>query len=156
MFISEVETEAIKAMSADQERRRRNSEAQEPRTKKKNLQPPFREDVLKSSRKPGRTPDLHQVRGGAQERERAFPEEEAEEKRMLWRSSLVVAVLCVGAMCSCVQADLMSGLIVHRDYGVKLCGREFIRAVIFTCGGSRWRRSADGDSGKLENKANST
>ncbi|CAL8358309.1 unnamed protein product [Boreogadus saida] len=31
-------------------------------------------------------------------------------------------------------------------YGVKLCGREFIRAVIFTCGGSRWRRSL-GDSG---------
>ncbi|XP_037674295.1 relaxin-3 isoform X2 [Choloepus didactylus] len=26
-------------------------------------------------------------------------------------------------------------------YAVKLCGREFIRAVIFTCGGSRWRRS---------------
>lgn len=26
-------------------------------------------------------------------------------------------------------------------YGVKLCGREFIRAVIFICGGSRWRRS---------------
>uniref|UniRef100_A0A2R8ZKI3 Relaxin 3 n=1 Tax=Pan paniscus TaxID=9597 RepID=A0A2R8ZKI3_PANPA len=26
-------------------------------------------------------------------------------------------------------------------YGVRLCGREFIRAVIFTCGGSRWRRS---------------
>ncbi|XP_075047480.1 relaxin-3-like [Mixophyes fleayi] len=26
------------------------------------------------------------------------------------------------------------------DYGVKLCGREFIRAVIFTCGGSRWKR----------------
>lgn len=33
-------------------------------------------------------------------------------------------------------------------YGVKLCGREFIRAVIFTCGGSRWRRSV-GDSGKF-------
>lgn len=32
-------------------------------------------------------------------------------------------------------------------YGVKLCGREFIRAVIFTCGGSRWRRSV-GDQGK--------
>ncbi|XP_008047382.1 relaxin-3 [Carlito syrichta] len=26
-------------------------------------------------------------------------------------------------------------------YGVKLCGREFIRAVVFTCGGSRWRRA---------------
>ncbi|XP_062456513.1 relaxin-3-like [Rhea pennata] len=25
-------------------------------------------------------------------------------------------------------------------YVVKLCGREFIRAVIFTCGGSRWKR----------------
>nr|XP_056704951.1 relaxin-3-like [Euleptes europaea] len=24
--------------------------------------------------------------------------------------------------------------------GVKLCGREFIRAVIFVCGGSRWKR----------------
>ncbi|CAF93164.1 unnamed protein product, partial [Tetraodon nigroviridis] len=33
-------------------------------------------------------------------------------------------------------------------YGVKLCGREFIRAVIFTCGGSRWRRSPElGESG---------
>ncbi|XP_056591543.1 relaxin-3b [Triplophysa dalaica] len=31
----------------------------------------------------------------------------------------------------------------HPIYGVKLCGREFIRAVIFTCGGSRWRRSLD-------------
>lgn len=30
-------------------------------------------------------------------------------------------------------------------YGVKLCGREFIRAVIFTCGGSRWRRAGDLD-----------
>ncbi|XP_043970341.1 relaxin-3b [Gambusia affinis] len=33
-------------------------------------------------------------------------------------------------------------------YGVKLCGREFIRAVIFTCGGSRWRRSVE-DSGLM-------
>lgn len=32
-------------------------------------------------------------------------------------------------------------------YGVKLCGREFIRAVIFTCGGSRWRKSME-ESGK--------
>uniref|UniRef100_A0A8C3DS58 Insulin like 5 n=1 Tax=Corvus moneduloides TaxID=1196302 RepID=A0A8C3DS58_CORMO len=23
---------------------------------------------------------------------------------------------------------------------VKLCGRDFIRAVVFTCGGSRWKR----------------
>ncbi|KAM8743663.1 prorelaxin H1 [Acanthopagrus schlegelii] len=64
---------------------------------------------------------------------------------MLWRVTLAVAAVCVGGMCSRVQADLMSKLILPRDYGVKLCGREFIRAVIFTCGGSRWRRSMDGD-----------
>ncbi|XP_053322081.1 prorelaxin H1 [Spea bombifrons] len=29
---------------------------------------------------------------------------------------------------------------LRAEYGVKLCGREFIRAVIFTCGGSRWKR----------------
>ncbi|XP_072453367.1 prorelaxin-like [Notamacropus eugenii] len=26
------------------------------------------------------------------------------------------------------------------DKPMKLCGREFVRAVIFTCGGSRWKR----------------
>ena len=67
---------------------------------------------------------------------------------MLWRVTLAVAAVCVGGMCSRVQADLMSKLILPRDYGVKLCGREFIRAVIFTCGGSRWRRSTDGDLGE--------
>ncbi|KAK2833570.1 hypothetical protein Q5P01_017459 [Channa striata] len=35
-------------------------------------------------------------------------------------------------------------------YGVKLCGREFIRAVIFTCGGSRWRRSLRSAADVLE------
>ncbi|XP_028319445.1 relaxin-3-like isoform X2 [Gouania willdenowi] len=63
---------------------------------------------------------------------------------MLWRVTLAVAVVCAGSMCSCLKADLMSSLVLPRDYGVKLCGREFIRAVIFTCGGSRWRRSLDG------------
>ena len=63
---------------------------------------------------------------------------------MLWRVSLAVAVVCVGGICnSCVRADVRSRLIIPRDYGVKLCGREFIRAVIFTCGGSRWKRSSD-------------
>ncbi|XP_021487847.2 relaxin-3 [Meriones unguiculatus] len=28
-----------------------------------------------------------------------------------------------------------------RSEPMKLCGREFIRAVIFTCGSSRWRRT---------------
>ncbi|KAM4528240.1 prorelaxin H1 [Odontesthes bonariensis] len=68
---------------------------------------------------------------------------------MLWRVSLAVAVVCIGGICNCVRADVMSRLMVPRDYGVKLCGREFIRAVIFTCGGSRWKRSIDGDLGEL-------
>nr|XP_005994193.1 PREDICTED: relaxin-3 [Latimeria chalumnae] len=34
-------------------------------------------------------------------------------------------------------------------YGVKLCGREFIRAVIFTCGGSRWKRTGNAQIGDL-------
>ncbi|KAF3848959.1 hypothetical protein F7725_015456 [Dissostichus mawsoni] len=64
---------------------------------------------------------------------------------MLWRLTLALAVVCVGGICNCVKADTMSRLLLPRDYGVKLCGREFIRAVIFTCGGSRWKRSTDGD-----------
>lgn len=69
---------------------------------------------------------------------------------MVWRLTLAVAVVCVGGICSCVQADLMSKLIMPRDSGVKLCGREFIRAVIFTCGGSRWRRTIEGELETLQ------
>lgn len=59
-----------------------------------------------------------------------------------------MVVVCVGNVCSSGQDDLMSELLMPRDYGVKLCGREFIRAVIFTCGGSRWRRSTDQEFGE--------
>ncbi|TSK18043.1 Relaxin-3 [Bagarius yarrelli] len=52
-------------------------------------------------------------------------------KEVVLTLSLLVALSC--------QAQATEG---HPIYGVKLCGREFIRAVIFTCGGSRWRRSA--------------
>lgn len=65
---------------------------------------------------------------------------------------VTLALVCVVVMCK--AAVLTLGLLVallggarSTDgppiYGVKLCGREFIRAVIFTCGGSRWRRSLD-------------
>ncbi|XP_005810066.1 relaxin-3-like [Xiphophorus maculatus] len=64
---------------------------------------------------------------------------------MLWKVTVALAVMCVGGACNSVGADVMSRLIVPRDYGVKLCGREFIRAVIFTCGGSRWKRSTEGE-----------
>ncbi|XP_029364945.1 relaxin-3a [Echeneis naucrates] len=49
----------------------------------------------------------------------------------MWKA--VVLTICM----------LVAGVQPMEDptYGVKLCGREFIRAVIFTCGGSRWKRS---------------
>lgn len=68
--------------------------------------------------------------------------------KMLWKMTVALAVMCVGGACNSVGADVMSRLIVPRDYGVKLCGREFIRAVIFTCGGSRWKRSTEGEGGE--------
>ncbi|KAJ8339007.1 hypothetical protein SKAU_G00357930 [Synaphobranchus kaupii] len=46
----------------------------------------------------------------------------------------------------CTGTEGESRAVLTRDYGVKLCGREFIRAVIFTCGGSRWKRSGQVDS----------
>ncbi|XP_062382733.1 relaxin-3-like [Sardina pilchardus] len=49
------------------------------------------------------------------------------------------AVVALG-VCVCVMVCGVPAL-ESPTYGVKLCGREFIRAVIFTCGGSRWKRS---------------
>ncbi|KAM6938253.1 insulin-like peptide INSL5 [Lycodopsis pacificus] len=57
---------------------------------------------------------------------------------------LLCAVVCVVQ----VRAEVKA---------VKLCGREFLRAVVYTCGGSRWRRflsesDMDGDQSSLESK----
>ncbi|XP_019953927.2 insulin-like peptide INSL5 [Paralichthys olivaceus] len=40
-------------------------------------------------------------------------------------------LLCAVACVDQVRAEVRA---------VKLCGREFLRAVVYTCGGSRWRR----------------
>ncbi|TVK90646.1 Relaxin-3 [Bagarius yarrelli] len=45
----------------------------------------------------------------------------------------LVPLLLMWAVCSVVQVQA-------EVKAVKLCGREFIRAVVYTCGGSRWRR----------------
>ena len=60
----------------------------------------------------------------------------------MWKAALLTLVLLVALVERVRSNDGHPSF-----YGVKLCGREFIRAVIFTCGGSRWRRSV-GDSGK--------
>ncbi|XP_032380861.1 insulin-like peptide INSL5 [Etheostoma spectabile] len=65
---------------------------------------------------------------------------------------LLCAVVCVVQ----VRAEVKA---------VKLCGREFLRAVVYTCGGSRWRRvlsesDMDGlptrEQGSLESLSSST
>ncbi|XP_049900905.1 relaxin-3b [Epinephelus moara] len=58
----------------------------------------------------------------------------------MWKAALLTLGLLVALVSRVQSTDGHPSF-----YGVKLCGREFIRAVIFTCGGSRWRRSI-GDS----------
>ncbi|XP_077479680.1 relaxin-3-like [Stigmatopora argus] len=60
---------------------------------------------------------------------------------MLWSPTAYVLALALVA-CGGAQGEAGGKVVRSRDYGVKLCGREFIRAVIFTCGGSRWKRVA--------------
>uniref|UniRef100_A0A3Q4BZQ9 Insulin n=1 Tax=Mola mola TaxID=94237 RepID=A0A3Q4BZQ9_MOLML len=60
---------------------------------------------------------------------------------MLWRASLAAALLCVGCICNCEQAALVSRVVLPREYRLELCGRALIRAIIITCGGSWSRRS---------------
>ncbi|XP_067314689.1 relaxin-3a [Pseudorasbora parva] len=50
---------------------------------------------------------------------------------MMWKTTVLAVCLLLAGV------KALDG----PSYGVKLCGREFIRAVIFTCGGSRWKRS---------------
>ncbi|XP_072539112.1 insulin-like peptide INSL5 [Salminus brasiliensis] len=45
----------------------------------------------------------------------------------------LLPLMLLWAVCSVSQAQMDAKV-------VKLCGREFIRAVVYTCGGSRWRR----------------
>uniref|UniRef100_A0A667YUP5 Insulin-like domain-containing protein n=1 Tax=Myripristis murdjan TaxID=586833 RepID=A0A667YUP5_9TELE len=45
---------------------------------------------------------------------------------------LLVMLLCV----LCVAEIHTEG----NTQGLRLCGRAFLRAVVYTCGGSRWRR----------------
>ncbi|CAB1323934.1 unnamed protein product [Coregonus sp. 'balchen'] len=57
---------------------------------------------------------------------------------------LLPLLLCVAGGLSQVRAEVKA---------VKLCGREFLRAVIYTCGGSRWRRLVN-EQEQLEGLAN--
>ncbi|CAL8365975.1 unnamed protein product [Boreogadus saida] len=49
---------------------------------------------------------------------------------MRWPVLVAVALWC------CVAEVRLQ----DQGYTLRLCGRELIRAVVYTCGGSRWRR----------------
>ncbi|KAM3937701.1 relaxin-3-like [Leptodactylus fuscus] len=59
---------------------------------------------------------------------------------LLLRGSVLLAALLM--LVSALPGELRGqrSPVAASEYGVKLCGREFIRAVIFACGGSRWKR----------------
>uniref|UniRef100_A0A667YPB9 Insulin-like domain-containing protein n=1 Tax=Myripristis murdjan TaxID=586833 RepID=A0A667YPB9_9TELE len=68
---------------------------------------------------------------------------------------LLPLLLCAVVGVSQVRAEVKA---------VKLCGREFLRAVVYTCGGSRWRRllsepdmddRCPGEQGSLESLSSS-
>uniref|UniRef100_A0A8D0G129 Uncharacterized protein n=1 Tax=Strix occidentalis caurina TaxID=311401 RepID=A0A8D0G129_STROC len=48
----------------------------------------------------------------------------------------------LGAVLALASLALLAAACEGRGEGttVKLCGRDFVRAVVFTCGGSRWKR----------------
>lgn len=59
--------------------------------------------------------------------------------------SLLLPVLL---LCVCVAQVQMQ----DNSHALRLCGREFLRAVVYSCGGSRWRRFTGEQDTLLEGK----
>ncbi|XP_067839728.1 relaxin-3-like [Heptranchias perlo] len=55
----------------------------------------------------------------------------------------LLCVLVINMFLTSFPTSVLSQSLKSGESGIKLCGREFIRAVIFTCGGSRWKRLLD-------------
>ncbi|KAI1892125.1 hypothetical protein AGOR_G00150740 [Albula goreensis] len=53
------------------------------------------------------------------------------------RKTVLLPILALCALCMSTRAQ-------GEATAIKLCGREFIRAIVYTCGGSRWRRIVGG------------
>lgn len=82
---------------------------------------------------PRRAADASQAR----EKQREAPESELRADRRAPPPSMNLAVvLPLLLLLAVVQVEQVSAEVK----AVKLCGREFLRAVVYTCGGSRWRR----------------
>ncbi|XP_078071463.1 relaxin-3-like [Mustelus asterias] len=61
---------------------------------------------------------------------------------------LVINLFLVSFPTAALSQSLRGG-----ESGIKLCGREFIRAVIYTCGGSRWKRLLDNQNDPFQTSA---
>uniref|UniRef100_A0A3Q1G615 Relaxin-3-like n=1 Tax=Acanthochromis polyacanthus TaxID=80966 RepID=A0A3Q1G615_9TELE len=86
-------------------------------------------------------------RGSETQREDNRQESHSEELQWVWKSnrkpkadgqtsSMRALVVFPLLLCAVVCVDQVRAEVK----AVKLCGREFLRAVVYTCGGSRWRR----------------
>ncbi|XP_067838394.1 relaxin-3-like [Heptranchias perlo] len=55
----------------------------------------------------------------------------------------LLCVLVINMFLTSFPTSVLSQTFKSGESGVKLCDREFIRAVIFACGGSRWKMFLD-------------
>lgn len=71
-----------------------------------------------------------------QEQEKQLEAPDLEFRADRQASSMNVVVVLPLLLLAVVQVEQVRA----EAKAVKLCGREFLRAVVYTCGGSRWRR----------------
>ncbi|XP_038659868.1 relaxin-3-like [Scyliorhinus canicula] len=65
----------------------------------------------------------------------------------------LVCVLVINLFLVSFPSSVLSQSLRGGETGIKLCGREFIRAVIYTCGGSRWKRLLDNQNDPFQTSA---
>uniref|UniRef100_UPI00398F06A6 relaxin-3-like n=1 Tax=Pristiophorus japonicus TaxID=55135 RepID=UPI00398F06A6 len=65
----------------------------------------------------------------------------------------LVCVLVINLFFTSFPTSVLTQSSRNGESGIKLCGREFIRAVIYTCGGSRWKRLLDNPNDPFQTSA---
>lgn len=81
-------------------------------------------------------PSPERATDATQEQEKQLVTPELEFRADRQASSMNVLVVLPLLLLAVVQVEQVRA----EAKAVKLCGREFLRAVVYTCGGSRWRR----------------
>ncbi|XP_078414682.1 relaxin-3-like [Cetorhinus maximus] len=65
----------------------------------------------------------------------------------------LVCVLVINLLLTSFPTPILSQSLKSAEPGIKVCGREFIRAIIYTCGGSRWKRLLDNQNDPFQTSA---